>query len=313
MMIMLPISALGAVAPTTSLKPTISALPSYQTPGGNVRLTAIANVPQGIIFYTWSVDGVEITSGLDVASLTINAGAAGSSKRVAVSLLDTTTGIEGGAVYIVRPAAVDLLWEGNTYVPAFYPGKAFPTGESSIVIEAVPYVFADGVRVSKNDLVYEWAVGGKKMLAESGYGKSTLRVPVTRFKNSTSVSVIASTADGIVGARTSITVPHRAPRVVAYEEKPLSGTWFTQAVSSPTQMLGDELAFRAVPFFVINPKSIDYAWTLNGSPFEVNPSDPSIAVFRKAGDGEGRFPVSVTIQKQGSIFERASAGFDLSF
>ncbi len=78
-------------------------------------------------------------------------------------------------------------------------------------------------------------------------------------------------------------------------------------------MTEEEIAFRAIPFFVSNPQNVEYTWSLNNEPFEINNSDKSVAVFRKTGAGAGRFPVNVTIRKEGSIFERASVRFDLSF
>ena len=308
-----PITVFGAVVPTPSITPVISASPSYQAPRTPVTLRAYANVPKGVVLYAWVVDGTEIARGLDIDRVTINTGGEGSAQSVTVTLTDTDTGVEGRALYIIRPASVDLLWEGNTYTPPFYRGKAYPTGGSSLVVEAVPYVFANGERVPKSNLVFNWEVDGNKLPESSGYGESVLRIAPTRFKYATAVAVTVTTPDGALGARTSVSVPTRTPLVVLYEDKPLSGTWFTKATPALTRLTGSEIAFKAVPFFVLNPKNLTYVWELNNEVFEVSESDPSVAVFRKTGGGEGQYPVSVTIEKPGSIFERASAGFDLAF
>jgi hypothetical protein len=313
-LLFLPITAFGAVVPIPSLSPVISASPSYQTPGATVTLKAfLKSSEEKTLLYVWTVDGVETARGIDISEITINAGPAGVSKLVRVAVTDTDLGTAGQATYIIRPAEVDLVWEGDTYVPPFYRGKSFPTREGEIVVEAIPYILVNGARVSKNNLVFTWEVEGEKRVSGSGYGKSVFRTKPAQFRYSTIVTVTVSTQDGTLGARSSISIPTRSPGVVVYEEKPLAGTWLTKAAATITPLVGDEMAFKAVPFFVVNPQSLTYAWTLNREPFETSVNDRSVAVFRKTGAGEGQFPVSVTIQKPGSIFERASTKFDLSF
>lgn len=312
-LLFLPFGVFGAVVPVPSLSVAISASPTYQTPGTKVNLTAVASIGKGLGLYIWTVDGVEVARGVDIDRIAVTTGLAGTSKTVRVALADIETGSSGNATYIIRPAEVDLLWEGNTYVPPFYKGKIFPTAASDIVVEAVPSIVVDGEPVSKNSLIFEWTVDGKKQTNASGYGKSVLRTPPVKFRSSTPVSVTVSTPDGAFGARSSVSIPIRSPRVIIYEEKPLLGTWFTRATQILTPLTGDEMAFKAVPFFVLDPLSVSYTWTLNRESFQTSVAEPSIAVFRKTGAGEGQYPVSVTIQKPGSIFERASSGFDLSF
>ncbi|MBY0539571.1 hypothetical protein K2P56_04035 [Patescibacteria group bacterium] len=307
-----PASAFGAVVPTISLRPVISANPSYQTPNASVVLTAIAKVPKGEVTYTWTVDDVEIARGIDIDKITLTAGAGGSTKVVRVFLVDAQ-GAEGEALYLIRPGSVDLVWEGNTYIPPLYAGKALPTGDSMIQVQALPHIEIGSGRVPKNSLVYTWEVEGQKLEAASGFGKSVLRIKPTKLKYQTRVSVTASTPDGTIGARASATIPLYNPVVVIYEEKPLSGTWYTQATPAMTTLSADEVAFRAIPYFVLDPKSVSFVWTLSGEPFEIDTPDRSIAVFRKTGEGAGEYPVGVTIEKRDSLFERASSRFVLSF
>lgn len=308
----LPASALSAVVPTASFRPVISANPSYQIPGASVTLTAIAKVPRGEVTYTWTVDDVEVARGVDIDKITVTAGVGGSTKVVRVFLVDTL-GTEGEALYLIRPGSVDIVWEGNTYIPPLYAGKALPTGDSMIHIQAIPHIEIGTGRVPKNSLVYAWEVEGQKLESASGFGKSILRIKPTKFKYQTRVSVTASTPDGTIGARASATIPLYNPTVVIYEEKPLSGTWYTQATPAMTALSADEVAFRAIPYFVVDPKNVSFVWTLSGKPFEIDTPDRSIAVFRKTGEGTGEYPVGVTIEKRDSLFERASSKFVLSF
>lgn len=309
----LPLFAYGALVPTPSLTPVISASPSYQTPGTLVTLRVFTRSSEGLFLYSWSVDGVELASGVDLEEITVTAGAAGESKVVRVQVTNTESGTSGQATYIIRPAVVDLVWEGNTYTPPLYLGKAFPTGESEIVVEAIPQMQVGDELATKNNLIFNWEVDGEKRKSSSGYGKSVFRTSPTKFRYSTVITVTVSTPDDALSARSSVSIPTRSPGVIIYEEKPLAGTWFTKAVPATAPLTGDEITFRAVPFFVVNPQALTYTWTLNREPFATAGEAPSLAVFRKTGEGTGEFPVGVTIQKTNSIFERASASFRLAF
>ena len=312
LLFLVPTVAFGAVVPTLSIKPVISASPSYQTPGAPVVLTAIANVPKGTVTYVWTVDGVELAQGVDIEKVTVTAGASGSTRVVRVSL-SNAQGAEGSATYVIRPASVDLVWEGVTYVPPLYLGKPLSTGDGMITVQALPHLLVGSGRAPKNSLVYEWEVEDRALTDASGYGKSVLRIKPTKFKYETRVKVTVSSADGTLGARASVVIPLSAPTVVIYEEKPLSGTWYTRATPPVTLLSATEVAFKAVPFFVVDPKAVSYIWTLSGQPFEIDTPDRSLALFRKTGEGGGEYPVNVTIEKPGSIFERASSSFLLSF
>lgn len=307
----IPLSAFAAVAPVTRIPVSLDANPSYQAPGTSVTITAYSRAPEGVYTYVWGKDGVEIARGIDVMSVTVAAGAAGTETEVSL-ILETPQGEEiGSATYAIRPASVDIVWEGATYVPPFYGGKRYPNGDSSIVLEAIPEVTYNGTRVPAQDLVYTWEADGKQVA--KGYGRSSVRISPARFKSATNVTVIAETPEGGVAARAAATIPTVSPVLRFYEERSLAGVWFKNALYGTVPFSGEEMTFRAVPYFATDPENLSYNWSLNGSPVSAEGGKPYIATFRKTSDGTGVFTVGVAAQRAGSIFERAAAAFNLSF
>lgn len=307
-----PAVAYAAIVPTPSVSVTLAAAPSYPQPNKPVTVTAYASVPKGEFTYSWTVNGADAGSGIDLSSISVSSGAPGSETVIDVTL-SSGAGVTGTAEYLISPADVDLLWEGATYVPPFYPGKPYPNGDSSIVLWAVPHVVKNGAEIPAGRLVYTWTVDGKVQNSLSGYGYSSIRIKTAQFKTNTLVGVTVEDPDGDAAAQASVSVPTVTPVLVLYEDRPLAGVWMQTAVSSSFALTADEASFKAVPYFVTNPAALTFNWTLSGDPFTPPGSDPSVVTLRKTGDTSGTAGVDVTAEKQGSIFERMEFSFDLSF
>lgn len=291
----------------------IGATPQYQVPNQPVVLKARAAVTKGTYTYAWSLNGAPLTEGVDLDSVTVAAGSQGTETNVDVILVDADGNVAGGDTYIIRTGSVDVVWEGQTYVPPFFRGKAYPNGESRIILQAIPHLSQDGAEIPANELVYAWNIDGNTPSSLSGYGKSAVSISPTAFRNTTTVAVTVSTRNGAYAVKGTVQIPIVSPRIVIYEDKPLSGLWLQRTAGDSITFSGDEMTFWAVPFFVTDPTTLTYSWTLNGSPFPLNKTDPSVATFRKTGGGTGLFPVGVNVQNPAGIFEKAAKTFTLSF
>ena len=287
--------------------------PAYPTPNQAVTLTARSSVPKGAYLYSWTVNGSLLTEGYDLTTVTIISGAGGTETSVEVVLIDDEGDVVGSDIYVVRPGSVEIIWEGKTYVPPFYRGKPYPNGDSQITLQAIPHLSSGGKEFSDGDLVYQWEVDGKNLGSQSGYGKSSLTIRPTSFRNTTTVTVVVETRDGLNAAKGVAAIPIVAPKIIVYEDTPLGGLQFNRAIPANFAFTGTEMTFWAVPFFTIDPKILTYGWTLNGSPFELDSTEPSVATFRKTGEGGGTFSVGITAQKSGHIFEKAAKTFNLIF
>ncbi len=291
----------------------IGATPQYPSPNQQVTLTARSIAEKGVYTYFWTVNGTLLTEGVDLDTVTIFAGRNGAETNVDVALVDINGNIAGTDSYALLPGSVDVVWEGRTYTPPFYRGKPYPTGDSQIVLQAIPHLMQSGAEIPANQLVYSWDIDGEKPRALSGYGKSAVTITPASFRHSTIVSVTAQTRDGSYAARTSTEIPTVTPQIVVYEDAPLGGIKLYRAMPSTVTFVGDEMTFWAAPFFVIDPGAMTFAWTLNDTPFALDQADPSSATFRKTGPGGGIFSVGVSVQRTGHIFEQAARIFNLSF
>jgi hypothetical protein len=305
-----------AFSPTVSLAEitvTIGASPAYPVPNQSVTLKARSVAEKGEFTYAWLVDGVPFAEAVDLDTVSVTAGGQGTEKIVEVTLTDAGGNSIGNDSYVIRSGSVDVVWEGKTYTPPFYRGKPYPNGDSQIVLQAIPHLSEDGVEIPAGNLVYFWEVGGKKVEAISGYGKSSATIRPTAFKTATFVAVTVQTRDGVYAVRGSVEVPILSPRVVIYEDTPLGGLALNRAVPEKFAFVGDEMVFWAAPFFVVSPDAVTYRWTLSGTPFAVSEKSPSTATFRKTGKGAGTFPVGVGVERAGNIYETGTTLFNLSF
>src|SRR3990167_10337236 len=66
---------------------------------------------------------------------------------------------------------VDLLWQGNSYVPPFYEGRTLWSSQSRITFLAIPHGAGIG---NPANLTYKWTKNGTVLGNINGVGKNTL-------------------------------------------------------------------------------------------------------------------------------------------
>jgi hypothetical protein len=311
LMFALPSTAFAAFMPAP-VYVGIRATPEYPAPNSPVTLSASTARSAGEYSYAWFVDGELVAEGVDITSISIQTKNAGEETVIALEITDVDGVIRGTTDYVIQPGSVDVLWEGQTYTPPFYHGRPYPNNNSIITLEAVPHLFSTQGRFNKNELVYLWEVDGKAVPGKSGYGKSTIKVTPSRFKNATTVRLTVESRDGVHAARTSVIVPSVRPIFAFYEKKPLLGVSYERAVEGTYRLQKEEATFEVVPFFVNNPASLQYTWALDRVPFAVDASAPRTATLRKQGAGGGIFSVEVSGERADALYDRGSAGFRLS-
>lgn len=305
----IPLAAAAAYDGTLQL----SMSPQYPQPGDAVALTATdySGNPDAMT-YLWSIDGSTVLRGVGAKTLTTTAGPAGSATKVSVTVAANGIAMASGTATI-RPGDVDLVWEGDTSVPPFYTGRPLPNGQSPVSVLAIPHIGAPGSEVPGDSLVYRWQVNGTPVSGASGYGKSFAILAPPVFAEPFTVSVRIETVDGTEGAYGTVTIAPRAPAAMVYEDAPLLGVRFEKAVTESFLMKQDEASFAAFPLFASAPASLSYQWTLDGSPFSVDPTQPGDVTFRKQGGGSGAHPVMFSYSNPKAFLENATASFTLTF
>lgn len=302
---------LFAAADTGALQLGMS--PQYPKPGDTVTLTAtdyLGNADS--MTYTWSVNGAVTLQGVGEKTLSLPAGAAGSEKTVVVTA-GQNGATEDTATAVIRPADIDLLWEGETSVPPFYIGRPLPNAQSQITFLAMPHIMSGGSELPASSLIYSWGENGVPVANASGYGKSSAVLTPPTFSQPFTVSVHVETPDGVGAADGSVTIAPQAPRALIYEDAPLLGVRFEKTIPANILFSGTEMSFAAFPVFVANPSALSYQWTLDGAPFSVDPAQPGDVTFRKTGSGTGTHAVTFSFTNPARFLENGSAAFTLQF
>lgn len=297
---------------------TLSASPEYPTPNSSVQIKAASvflNLNTSVI--TWYVNGRVVQSDIGATQFQITAGELGSETRIYVEA-------QGGnasaiAQGVVRPTEVDLLWEGDSYVPPFYRGRALPTSGSSIRLFAIPRLVPGGssTPIPAEDLIYTWRQGGQILQGASGRGRYTATIEASPFSQTESVSVEVKTTDGELRGFASARIPSTDPKLVLYEDHPAFGILFHQALINGSTISESEASFSVIPYFAPEPtlKSslLQYAWRVNGTPLTNDPTRPNTITLNAEGtDGNALIELAFTHATNYFISARNSWNLTLS-
>jgi hypothetical protein len=244
--------------------------PRFPAPGQSVQLSL-----QSILYdldtssIVWSEDGTVIAQGDGLKSVTVQAGGLGSAHTIRADISGSSG--SASAQIIVAPAALDLLWEADTYTPPFYQGRALPSAGGRVRIAAIPHLIrANGTTVAPADIVFTWKKDGQLLEDASGRGKASAVVDGPTLFGSEAITVDAVSNDGTLQAEAILRLADTKPRLALYEDHPLFGIRFGQAVGATTFVPDNEMTFAAIPYFApvksTADRNLEYAWSVNGQP-----------------------------------------------
>lgn len=217
----------------------------------------------------------------------------------------------------IRPTQIDIVWQADTFVHPFYKGKRRASVGASINVEAVPHFIDNtGQRLRTDELIYRWKANNKILLNVSGRGKNTITVSQKRPRRSLSVEVEIESFDKTLFGKRTIRIPITDSELFVYENNPLLGVLFNNAIDGVYSLKGQETKFIAYPFFMSlvdrNSPDINYVWKLNNNSITLGEDRGSIAVSNVGGDA-GEALISVSIQNFQKIFQRSSSQFKIEF
>lgn len=317
-LLLIPLSVVpsGALAQTIPLLETaleLRVIPNNPGPDETVTIRA-ENVfgSLGSKTFVWRVNGVAIDQGFGRDTITTTLGGIGSATVISVSIIENGV-LAGEKSITLRPASLDIVWEGNTYRPPLYIGRPLPTGSSVTTLHAVPNMNQNGARVSSANLIYTWYINSSQTPYRKGFGLDTVLATSPQFENEFTVSVIAETRDGTQHAQKEVSIRPRRPEIVIYERPPLLGMRFDRAIADTVELFGDEMTFVAFPLFVNSLSEPEYVWKVDGAPVEETGRTEREVTLRKSGEGGGRFSIEFSLENAAALFERAASGFLLTF
>ncbi len=243
---------------------------------------------------TWSVNGTVVQKGSGSESASIAVGGPGTVTNIVLTV------VNNGQTYTektsIRPADVALILEPISTTHPFYEGAALVGSEGRLRLIAVPDLRTSaGTPIPASSLVYTWKNDDQVLQSSSGIGKSVLSAAASvRYRNSV-ITVIVSSQDSSIVGSASVAIAPTDPIVQIYENDPLLGPRYENALPSSISMTGSEETYRAVPYYFSSIPSL--SWSVNGT---ASQTGKDITV-RPTGNGKGTALLGVDAESSSPV------------
>ena len=289
--------------------------PPYPSPGTRVeatfRSTALDIYSTNV---TWTMDKKVVLRASGDTRYHFIAGPIGSVMVLSATAHDAE-GVERTATAIIRVSDVSLVWEGRTYTPPFYLGRALSGGGGSLVVLALPVVpDSSGQPTATDQLYFEWHADDGTTPFAYGLGKAAVLYRSRPLSTEPpSVSVVVKDINGAVRAARTISVPVTDPSVVLYEDDPLYGIGYDRALGNEYPIAGRAVSLVAEPYYFSVPSrtdtSLTYAWEVGEQTLE----NAGSITLSPGGDGGGVSPLRVAVTHNTVWQQRADASTQIAF
>jgi hypothetical protein len=203
--------------------------------------------------------------------------------------------------------SVELLWQGDGYVPPFYKGRSAWSQQTTLTLLAVPQGLGNPASLN-----YRWSQNGTVLGSLSGVGKNTLSIRDTILSKSQriGVEIVGSNSDTL--ASSVVVLTPREPALLAYENHPLYGILFNNEVSGTYIMKGSEITLTGFPLFFsvksIADQNLTYKWQTSGS------ADNQNSVTYRVPEGtSGSSLINASIAHKSNVLQVAQKKFLIQF
>ena len=296
---------------------TFSYTPTYPGPQQSVTVTASSfQEDLNRINISWYLDGEKKLSGIGKGSFTFTTKSVGSVSTIKMSADTSDFGTITKEISIT-PTALDILWEADTYVPPFYKGKALPSSQSLVRVIPFPSFSGKNGYYNSKNLIYSWKAGYFGNSNDSGYGKNTFIYKAGYTYNTNQIETTVSTLDTNISVNKKTKIYVSNPKIIFYENKPLEGVRFENALNDTFNFLNNELTVRAVPYYFALPgfdnSTALFSWTMDGKKLEIDPDDKMEYTFGKPKQGNGSFLLGLTLDNVGYDLQTASKNITISY
>jgi hypothetical protein len=271
--------AVAATASAQQLARTLSIEIAPQSAPIHEKLTATLKSPvldTNTTLIVWKLNGVVLAQGIGQNEVTFTL------DDTRQALLEATVagqdGFETTVKHPMHASDIDLLWEGISYTPPTYQGRALVGPGGKVKVTAVPHV-ASG---KPTDIyIYSWQQDGKPLQKMSGFGKTSATVQMPPFGDASIITVDVQTLQGDLVGSTGIRITPTQIRPEIYEQRPLTGLWLNTNIAHEHTPSG-EISLRILPYFVdgtiLSQKNTEIVWSARGG--EVTPGEFTHALFR---------------------------------
>ena len=263
----------------------------------------------------WRRNGAREARGIGLKTFSFTNGALGTATTIAIRITTAESRLIEKTLTF-RPAHVDLILEAKSYRPPFYRGKSLLPYQGAATVTAVPtFIGSGGARIAAKNLIYKWEVDGDAVGDASGYGRQQFHTEAGALSDDSVVGVRVSTLDGTMQAEGEALLTPTQPKIVLYEDHPLYGILFGNALAEPFSLSGEEIRVVAVPYFFSVPSRLsallEYDWAQNG--MSVRQGGDNALTLRVPEEGEGVASVSVRAQHAVKILQGADAAAAIAF
>ncbi|MDO8579631.1 MAG: hypothetical protein Q7R72_02040 [bacterium] len=294
---------------------TLQTSPRFPKPDTTVTITAQSfSTDLNRAGFSWISGGKVIKQGTGVTSVVVPSGKVGILTSVSVTVTTVDIGTISQEVSW-RPADVTLVWKSDGYTPPFYRGKALESYGASFRVTAIPEFFTEaGKRIDPKTLVYTWKKNGTIDPNQSGYGKDSFTSSQASYiRGGDDINVEVSNNDGSIIATKTTTISPGIPEIIFYEESPLYGIQYEEALNDTFNLTAEEVTLCAEPFNVSTNNifaGLNLDWSINGDSV---PSfkDKNKITLRKAGAVGGQSAIGLSIQHQTKILQGGIASINI--
>ena len=286
-----------------------------ETPGPNQEVTVTIKsfaVDLNTAEIVWYVNKEPMQHGVALKTLSLHTGDFGEQTVVDIAIIPTY-GEPLNKQIVIEPSEVDILWEAQTYTPPFYKGKALPSFKSLVKVTAMPR--RNSYASDPTPFYYKWTFNRIQGAGEA-LGMNSVLIPAGWPDSSVPVSVAVSIPNSPWKGGENVTIPANKTKVVLYEQDPLLGTLFNNALRVSATRNANLLSVRAVPYFFSLDNYLNhdllYTWTVNGSiaPNQLEPTTMSLA---KSGKGAESFSVILRVQNPKKILQEGQTITNITF
>lgn len=265
---------------------------------------------------SWFVNNKLQKEAVGVKTFLFKTGAVGSVTNILI-LVKTAGGEALQQVLNIYPAALDLIWEAQSYTPPFYRGKALYTYEGTVKVVAIPDIVTEtGAAIDPKTLVYSWKVDGDPVVKLSGYGKNFMFFNGAIPLSPATIEVEAASIDKKYAATGKVTIAPQAPQVLFYEDNPIYGVLYNKTLGGNTALQNQEIKLVGIPYFAGTQNrdggGLSYEWRLNNQVVGGFGPKSSLA-FKQPGGVSGTALVSLQVSNPDKMFQFANNSVSLIF
>lgn len=213
-----------------------------------------------------------------------------------------------------KAAEIDLLWSADTYMPPFFQGHSAATPGSTVRVAAL----APSGAGATGRWQFRWWRNGQFLTQASGAGRDLLTFTVDDNNREEKIVLRLNDQNGQLLTEKTLSIPIGQPRLVLYENSPLTGINYAQAIGAGYTLVKPELALLAEPYYFSRGdaagKRLEYAWQLNDRKLTANANDGRSVTFGlPSSGGAGENLVTLSVENPNNILQTARRAFNIKF